>query len=137
MGTGDLLELERVYKALADANRLRILGLLRTGEICVCDIHESLDLPQSKVSRHLAYLRQAGLVHARKAGLWVHYRLAASPNRVVQQVVESALHAVAHQQTAARDLTRLTRRADVQVDALPASAVFACCAPGKARSTSR
>ena len=50
--------------------------LLLAGEVCVCNIHDSLGLPQPKVSRHLAYLRRAGLVAARKDGLWVHYRLA-------------------------------------------------------------
>ena len=53
-------EMETLFKALADATRLRILGLLLTGEVCVCDIHESLKIPQPKASRHLAYLRRAG-----------------------------------------------------------------------------
>src|SRR4051794_6149906 len=71
-----LEQLEEVFKALADRTRLRILGLLGAGEICVCDIHSSLGLPQPTVSRHLAYLRKSGLVEWRKEGLWVHYRLA-------------------------------------------------------------
>ena len=53
-----LTAMEALFKALADATRLRILGLLLTGEVCVCDIHESLKIPQSKASRHLAYLRR-------------------------------------------------------------------------------
>ena len=57
-----LTELEGLFKALADETRLRILGLLLTGEVCVCHIHESLRIPQPKASRHLAYLRRAGLV---------------------------------------------------------------------------
>jgi ArsR family transcriptional regulator, arsenate/arsenite/antimonite-responsive transcriptional repressor len=64
------------FKAFADPVRLRLLHLLADGEVCVCDLHEALDLPQSTVSRHLAYLRQRGLVVGRKEGLWVHYRLA-------------------------------------------------------------
>ncbi len=52
------------------------LNLLAAGEVCVCHLHEALDLPQSTVSRHLAYLRKRGLVVGRKEGLWVHYRLA-------------------------------------------------------------
>src|SRR6185436_9171875 len=67
--------LETLFKALADATRLRILGLLLTGEVCVCDIHETLKIPQSKASRHLAYLRRSGLVETRRDGLWIHYRL--------------------------------------------------------------
>ena len=54
-----LSEMETLFKALADATRLRILGLLLTGEICVCHIHESLRITQPKASRHLAYLRKA------------------------------------------------------------------------------
>ena len=73
-----LSELDRLFKALADPTRLRILGLLLTGEVCVCHIHESLRIPQPKASRHLAYLRRAGLVDTRRDGLWIHYRLAVS-----------------------------------------------------------
>ena len=65
-----VLAIETLLKALADATRLRILGLLLTGEICVCHIHESLRIPQPKTSRHLAYLRRAGLVETRREGLW-------------------------------------------------------------------
>lgn len=65
-----------LFKAFADPVRLRLLNLLVVGEICVCHLHEALGLPQSTVSRHLAYLRKRGLVLGRKEGLWVHYRLA-------------------------------------------------------------
>src|SRR5271157_149039 len=64
-----------LFKAFADTVRLRILNLVADGEVCVCHLHEALDLPQSTVSRHLAYLRKRGLVVGRKEGLWVHYRL--------------------------------------------------------------
>jgi len=65
-----------LFKAFADPVRLRLLNLLTGGEVCVCHLYEALDLPQSTVSRHLAYLRKRGLVVGRKEGLWVHYRLA-------------------------------------------------------------
>src|ERR1700677_1110217 len=65
-----------LFKAFADSVRLRLLNLLADGEVCVCHLHEALGLPQSTVSRHLAYLRKRGLVVGRKQGLWVHYRLA-------------------------------------------------------------
>jgi ArsR family transcriptional regulator, arsenate/arsenite/antimonite-responsive transcriptional repressor len=65
-----------LFKAFADPVRLRLLNLLAGDEVCVCHLHEALDLPQSTVSRHLAYLRKRGLVIGRKEGLWVHYRLA-------------------------------------------------------------
>jgi ArsR family transcriptional regulator, arsenate/arsenite/antimonite-responsive transcriptional repressor len=109
-----LKSLETVFKALADPTRLRILGLLQSGEICVCDIHGSLDLPQPTVSRHLAYLRRAGLVHGRKEGLWVHYRLAHLPDPVTQTVIEAVNHALGHHLIAGdRDRRRLLRIADV------------------------
>src|SRR5215471_4962670 len=82
-------EMETVFKALADATRLRILGLLLAGEVCVCDIHESLKIPQSKTSRHLAYLRRAGLVATRREGLWIHYRLDSLPDPVVAAIVDA------------------------------------------------
>src|SRR5580698_7507034 len=75
--TPDALEESvEIFKAVADPVRLRLLNLLAAGEICVCHLHEALELPQSTVSRHLAYLRKRGLVVGRKEGLWVHYRLA-------------------------------------------------------------
>src|SRR5688500_20299093 len=79
-----LVHLEALFKALADRPRLRILGLLSAGEICVCDIHGSLGLPQPTVSRHLAYLRRTGLVEGRKDGPSAHYRLASLPAPAVQ-----------------------------------------------------
>lgn len=68
---------DMMFKAFADETRLRILHLLtRKNELCVCDIMKVLRLPQSKVSRHLAYLRGARLVQDRKQGLWSYYALA-------------------------------------------------------------
>lgn len=70
------MQLETFTKALADQTRLRILMLLLgRGELCVCDLTTALDLSQPKISRHLAVLREAGLLLDRKAGLWVHYQL--------------------------------------------------------------
>ncbi|HAZ09257.1 MAG TPA: ArsR family transcriptional regulator [Elusimicrobia bacterium] len=68
--------IDKMFKAFADETRLRILHLLtRRKEMCVCDIMKILGLPQSKISRHLAYLRGAGLVRDRKQGLWSYYAL--------------------------------------------------------------
>jgi len=72
------LNLETVFRALSDRTRLRILNLLRGGELCVCDLVDVLDVPQPTASRHLAYLRKAGLVLARKEGLWHYYRLSSA-----------------------------------------------------------
>lgn len=65
----------RIFKALSDETRLRILALLAGGELCVCDLMTTLELPQSTVSRHLAFLRNAGLVEDRRQGVWMFYRL--------------------------------------------------------------
>ena len=67
---------DAMFRAFSDRTRLRILHLLGTGETCVCDLQAVLGVPQPKVSRHLAYLRRAGLVKVRKDGLWSYYSLA-------------------------------------------------------------
>jgi ArsR family transcriptional regulator len=100
-------ELAEVYRALADETRLRILALLRDGEVCVCHLQGSLRLPQPTISRHLAYLRKSRLVEARREGVWMHYRLAPSDSPVVTQVVQSALHALTHADSTVRDSARL------------------------------
>lgn len=77
-----------MFRAFSDRTRLRILHLLRGGETCVCDLVSVLDFPQPKVSRHLAYLRKAGLVHARKDGPWTFYELAPAKNRFHAKLLE-------------------------------------------------
>lgn len=69
-------KLERTLKALADPNRLRILNVLFQGELCVCDLQSVLELSQPLLSRHLAYLRNAGMVQDRRDGPRVFYSLA-------------------------------------------------------------
>lgn len=103
----DLDALTRVYAALGDATRLRILSLLSEDEICVCHIHASLDCPQPTASRHLAYLRKSGLVEARREGTWMYYRLAKLQNPVIGAVMKAALHALTHASISARDERRL------------------------------
>jgi ArsR family transcriptional regulator len=106
----DLKAVDQVLKALADPTRIRILGLLATGEICVCHIHESLRLSQPLVSRHLAYLRRAGLVEARKDGFWVHYRIAPRRDGVTRTLLDAVYHCVGHLSTVARDGKRLEKK---------------------------
>src|SRR5215510_1529698 len=124
----DLQTLDQVFKALADPTRIRILGLLASAEVCVCNLHESLRLPQSLVSRHLAYLRRAGLVAARKEGLWVHYRLAVPRDEVTRTLLESVYHCVGHLSTVASDAKRLERSTGCCAVAQPAP-TFSCCPP--------
>ena len=117
--------LETLFKALADRTRLRILGLLSNGEICVCHIHESLGIPQPMASRHLAYLRRAGLVETRRDGLWVHYRLADLADPVLEAVLSAVAHAVGHASVTAKDRRRLARKLPMLQPA--AVAVKGCC----------
>lgn len=98
-----------LFRALGDETRLRILGLLLTREVCVCDIHESLRIPQPKASRHLAYLRRAGLVDTRRDGLWVHYRLAAVSDRAMTDITEAVSRALTHLEVVQKDISRLQR----------------------------
>lgn len=103
----ELKRIDRLLKALADPTRLRIVGLLGTDAVCVCHVHDSLRISQPKASRHLAYLRKAGVVEAEKRGLWVYYRLAPQDSAVAQALLDAARHSVTHLSTARRDETRL------------------------------
>lgn len=67
--------LTHVFKALSDETRLRILALMKDGEVCVCDIAETLNMTQPNISFHLSMLKEAGLIKDRKNGRWVHYSL--------------------------------------------------------------
>ena len=78
---------DTLFRAFADETRLRILHLLTKGEICVCDIMGVLQAPQPKVSRHLGYLKRAGLVQDRKDGLWRHYSLAPAKTAVHRKLL--------------------------------------------------
>jgi ArsR family transcriptional regulator len=117
-----LLEMEGFFKALADATRLRILGLLLTGEVCVCHIHETLKIPQPKASRHLAYLRRAGLVETRREGLWIHYRLAEMSEPVLKTIGEAVTHALTHVNSIQHDADRLQKKTG-------------CCLPERVETT--
>jgi ArsR family transcriptional regulator len=80
--------IDLMFRAFSDRNRLRILHLLQDGEMCVGDIVEVLGVPQPRVSRHLAYLRRAGLVVARKEGLWSFYSLAPAGNQFHKDLLD-------------------------------------------------
>ena len=79
---------DRMFRAFSDRTRLRILHLPLNGELCVCDLVSVLDLPQPKVSRHLAYLRRAVLVTSRKEGLWMYYQLAPAKTAFHRKIME-------------------------------------------------
>jgi ArsR family transcriptional regulator len=122
-----LTDMETLFKALADATRLRILGLLLTGEVCVCHIHESLKIPQPKASRHLAYLRRVGLVETRRDGLWVHYRMATLTDPVLVAVTDAVRHALTHVDVVRKDAGRLEKRTGCCLPAPGRVAAAACC----------
>ena len=80
--------IDLVFRALSDPTRLRILGLLRAGELCVCDLVTTLRIHQPMASRHLAYLRRAALVKVRKQGHWAYYRLAEPSGSARRRLME-------------------------------------------------
>ena len=80
--------IDAMFRAFSDRTRLRILHVLLDGELCVGDIVQNLRAPQPRVSRHLAYLRKAGLVDVRKCGLWKHYSLFPAKNSFHQKLLE-------------------------------------------------
>ena len=123
-----------LFQALGDPTRLRIIGLLLGGEVCVCDIHESLRITQPKASRHLAYLRRAGLVEARREGLWVHYRLAETDDVVLDPVRQAVAHALGHVKSIRQDGARLQTDTGCCTPALAGTPIFSCCAPAEKSS---
>jgi ArsR family transcriptional regulator len=132
--TGSLMDLEALFKALADTTRLRILNLLLAGEVCVCDIHDTLGIPQPKASRHLAYLRAAGLVDARKDGQWVHYRLSESHGPVVGVIRDAVVHALGHVDAVRKDAKRFEKRTGCCVPGTKTRRGLACCEATSARA---
>ena len=86
----NLRDFKNILNALADETRLRILNLLNQNELCVCDIMRVLKEPQSKVSRHLSYLRRTGLVEARRKRLWMHYRLTRSKVKIYSALLKNS-----------------------------------------------
>jgi ArsR family transcriptional regulator len=102
---------DALFQALSDPTRLRIAALLLLAdELCVCDLTAVLSLSQPKISRHLAYLREAGLVSDRRAGVWVHYRLHASLPAWVRDVLEATLAGCAKRPPYRDDRARLRQR---------------------------
>lgn len=119
--------MEMLFRALADVTRLRILGLLLTGEVCVCHIHESLRITQPKASRHLAYLRRCGLVETRRDGLWIHYRMAAVPDGILAPIVAAVRHALTHLDVVRKDAERLQKKTGCCVPVPGEVASEPCC----------
>jgi ArsR family transcriptional regulator, arsenate/arsenite/antimonite-responsive transcriptional repressor len=109
-------DLERFFQALGDRTRLRLLNLMGDREICVCYFVEILGSPQPKISRHLAYLRRAGVVASRREGKWMHYRIVVPPHAGAARILQQTLAALRDEKAMRADRARLTK---------------ACCAPAR------
>lgn len=108
--------LDLLFRALADPTRLRLLNLIADREICVCYFVEILQISQPKVSRHLAYLRRAGIVASRREGRWMHYRIATPKDQAAASILHETLKHLKEKPEMRRDVSRLSS---------------ACCAPHK------
>lgn len=84
-------DMARLFVALSNETRLRLLALLSDREICVCELVEALKQPQPKISQHLATLRKAGIVQARRAGKWMQYRIVTPPDKQAEKILHSTL----------------------------------------------
>lgn len=84
----EVADLDALFRGFADPTRIRILSVLAAGELCVCDIVDLLELPQPTISRHLAYLRRAGLVVSTREWKLAHYRLAEPANAVHANLIK-------------------------------------------------
>jgi ArsR family transcriptional regulator, arsenate/arsenite/antimonite-responsive transcriptional repressor len=109
-------DVERFFQALGDKTRLRLLNLMGDKEICVCYFVEILGQGQPKVSRHLAYLRSAGVVEARREGKWMHYRIVMPPHIGAAQILRQTLAWLKEEKVMQADRARLSN---------------ACCSPAK------
>lgn len=118
------MSLIQIYQCLCDLTRLRILHLLAKGELCVCHIQEILDEPQVKISKHLAYLRNHGLVESRKEANWMIYRLPAKPSRELSANLACLQDCVSENAVFHRDLAK--RRA---LEATLGENSPLCCVP--------
>lgn len=102
-------ELAEGFKALADPTRLRLLNLLRSGELCVCDLVVALETPQSKVSRHLSYLKKEKWVVGRRNGKWMYYKLATPRQPILIKVLETLTESLGAYDMSQQDTARLRK----------------------------
>ena len=99
--------MERFFQALGDNTRLRLLNLMSDQEICVCYFVEILNQPQPKISRHLAYLRNAGIVSTRRDGKWIHYRIVMPRNEGAAKILREILAWLKEERAMKADRSRL------------------------------
>lgn len=99
--------IELLFRALADQTRLRVIHLLGSDELCVCSVVAALGTSQPKISRHLAYLRRAGLVEARRDGKWMHYRVVDPPDQHAAELFREVRNGLEEKPEMQRDRERL------------------------------
>jgi len=104
-----MLDLTPLFAALADRTRLRLLNLMNGREVCVCYFVEILRQSQPKISRHLAYLRRAGIVSARREGKWMHYRIERPSDPGALAILDAALASFHADREMQSDLLRLSK----------------------------
>ena len=102
-------DVERFFQVLGDKTRLRLLNLMGDQEVSVCYFVELLGCPQPKISRHLAYLRSAGVVAARRDGKWMHYRIAMPPHIGASQILKQTLNWLKQEKAIQKDRAQLTK----------------------------
>ncbi|HEX3969116.1 MAG TPA: metalloregulator ArsR/SmtB family transcription factor [Edaphobacter sp.] len=102
-------DLPRLFAALADRTRLRLLNLMNGREVCVCYFVEILKQSQPKISRHLAYLRNAGIVSARREGKWMHYSIERPAGEGAAAILDAAFQSFATDREMQSDLVRLKK----------------------------
>jgi ArsR family transcriptional regulator len=98
-----------LFKALADSTRLRLINLIGSDEVCVCFFVEVLKINQPKISRHLAYLRRAGVVSARREGKWIHYRVVEPPDTHAAEIFREVRAWLANEPAMKSDRARLQK----------------------------
>lgn len=109
MGKKNGFDAELFFAALADRTRLRLLNLMRDGEVCVCFMADTLETNDPKISRHLAYLKRAHLVTGRRDGKWMHYRINEPVDPAAREILRSTLDLLTSDPTMAQDRKRLTQ----------------------------
>ena len=102
-------DIESLFKALADRTRLRLISLIGDSEVCVCFLVEILKTSQPKISRHLAYLRRAQIVLARREGKWMHYRLAEPPDEHAARIFREVRASLTEHPEFQRDREKLEK----------------------------
>src|SRR5580765_815600 len=102
-------DIENLFKALADRTRLRLVSLIGESEVCVCFLVAILKTSQPKISRHLAYLRRAQIVLARREGKWMHYRLAEPPDEHAARIFREVRASLTEHPEFQRDREKLEK----------------------------